>query len=164
MAEIFTVKIEGLAEIEKRLQALPENVRKKHVRKALQDGSELVRVDVQRRVAAISARRIKDDFLFFLRAPDMKHLKDYVVSKVKVGVRGAYAIVGLNYKEVRHGHLVEFGTKPHKIKIGKITINHPGAKKQPFMRPAFDAQGDKSVDVITTQLRDAVEKEAEHGS
>lgn len=164
MAEVFTLEVKGLAEIERKLQSLPENVRKKHVRKALQDGSDLVRSDAQRRVAAISARRVKDDFLFFLRAPDIHHLKDYVVSKIKVGVRGAYAIVGLDYKKVRHGHLVEFGTKPHKIKIGRITINHPGAKKQPFMRPAFDAHSDRSVGVITTQLRDAVEKEAERGS
>ncbi len=49
-----------------------------------------------------------------------------------------------------HGHLVEFGTKPHSLDKGAkrkvMVINgnpvsgnvmHPGAKKNPFMQPAY---------------------------
>lgn len=48
-----------------------------------------------------------------------------------------------------YAHLVEFGAKPHSLakgasaKKGKLQgagSMHPGARKKPFMRPAFDAE------------------------
>lgn len=166
MANVGSVSIKGLDEIEKRLQALPEKLRRKHIRKALKDGSEIVRAEAEQRVSRIVRKRpIKDDFLLFLRGPDVigRRLKDNVISTVTVGAKGASARVGLDYKKVHHGHLVEFGTRPHKITIKlrgrKITLNHPGSAAQPFMRPAFDNKGDESVDTMIAQLAAAVEKE-----
>jgi len=164
----FEIGIRGLDEIERRLKLLPEKLRRKSIRKALKDGSEIVRAEAERSVSKIVRKRpIKDDFLLFLRGPDIrgKHgrLRDNVVSTVKVGAGDASARVGLDYKKVHHGHLVEFGTKPHWIKIklrGRtIRLHHPGSAAQPFMRPAFDNKGNESVDTMITQLAQAVEKE-----
>lgn len=155
--QTFTVDIKGLAEIERRLRELPEKVRRKHVRKSLKDATEIVRSDAQRRAPREDMTMDMWDYIYGVDTGP--HLKDNITSKVTVGANGASGKVGIDYKKVHHGHLVEFGTKPHRI--GKFS--HPGAKKHPFMRPAFDARGDEAVEVITTQLRDAVEKEAQYG-
>lgn len=152
MANVGSVKISGLDQIQKRLQELPEKIRKKHIRKALKDGSELVRAE-----AAMRAPRRKPGrgWMGFVERDDGPHLRDNITSRVTVGQKDASARVGIDYKKVHHGHLVEFGTKPHRI--GKL--HHPGSRKQPFMRPAWDAKGDESVDTIITQLAQAIEKE-----
>ncbi|RPH38363.1 hypothetical protein EHM92_00330 [bacterium] len=169
MAEGITIK--GLDEIAKRLQALPEKLRRKSIRKALNDGTELVRAEAARLAPSggTGAVMMAGHIIGFDGGPK---LKDNIVTKVSVGnTEGragmsdidAYARVGIDYKKVKHGHLVEFGAKPHKIKIkinGKtITVQHPGAKKQPFMRPAFDNKGSDAVNTMTTQLAKAVEEE-----
>ena len=74
----------------------------------------------------------------------------------RVGAGKSSGRVGVDHKKVKHGHMVEFGTRPHRV--GKF--HHPGARKQPFMRPAFDYKGDKALDIMITQLAEAVEKEA----
>jgi HK97 gp10 family phage protein len=152
MAEM-EIKITGLDEIEKRLQQLPEKLRRKAIRQALKDGTEIVRAE-----AAMKAprRRPGRGWMGFVERDDGPHLRDNITSKVSVTNKGATGRVGVDYKKVKHGHLVEFGTKPHRI--GKL--HHPGARKQPFMRPAFDGKGDEAVNTIITQLAQAVEREA----
>ena len=165
-----TISIKGLDAIKQRLQALPDKIQRKHIRRALKDGSEVVRAEAELRVSRIVRKMPKDNFLFFLRRPDMgPRLRNNVTSKVSVNAGGGTATVGLDYKKVHHGHLVEFGTKPHKIIIklanGKtIIVNHPGSKAQPFMRPAFDGKGNEAVELMVTELANAVEKEAGSGS
>jgi hypothetical protein len=44
----------------------------------------------------------------------------------------------------KYAHFVEFGTKPHKIKVTKghnagKTFNHPGYKARPFIVPSYNA-------------------------
>ena len=64
---------------------------------------------------------------------------------VEVG-KGASAVIGTNVKYAKY---VEFGTKPHEIRIKNAKVltdgkdffgkevHHPGTKPQPFLRPAF---------------------------
>lgn len=152
-----TVQIRGLDEIERRLKALPEKLRRKAIRGALQDGMEPVRVEAALRapertpthgwLASLESRRKKN----------RGHLKDNIASKVTVGAKAAQGRIGCTNR-VRHAHLVEFGTDPHDIKMGKRTWRHRGARKQPFMRPAFDAKSGESVEIITSELAQAVEE------
>ena len=57
-----------------------------------------------------------------------------------------------------HAHLVELGTQPHDIKnvvIGNKfypVIHHPGARKKPFLRPAFNSQKGRALEIILTQI------------
>ena len=66
-----------------------------------------------------------------------------------------------------YDHLVEFGTRPHALGKGS-SINrgiirkqtgaqHPGAKKQPFMRPAFDAGAQRAIETFARELRTLVD-------
>jgi HK97 gp10 family phage protein len=58
----------------------------------------------------------------------------------------------------RHGHLVEFGTKPH-INKGKFAgSQHPGTAPQPFMRPAWDSDQAALMDRLGKELWAELEK------
>lgn len=142
MAKVDQVTIKGLKEIEQRLQKLPEKVRRKHLRGALKDGSDIVREDAEQRARKRMGKR-------------PPHLADHVVNKVTVGANFATALVGINYKVVKHGHLVEFGTKAHRIGKRK----HKGTDPHPFMRPAYDAKAENATDHIIDKLAKAIEKE-----
>jgi HK97 gp10 family phage protein len=159
MADVGTINVRGLAEIEKRLQALPEKLRRKHINQAMQEGMDLVRDEAQRHIPSRKPNSGWEAFVYRGQT-----LRNSVATTVSVKQKSATGRVGLDIKKVHHGHLVEFGTKPHKIRIktkaGRYrTIKHPGARKQPFMRPAFDNKGDQAVEIMTTRLARAVEKE-----
>lgn len=46
------------------------------------------------------------------------------------------ALVTAGNPEVRHGHLVEFGTKPHENGGQFAGTQHPGTEPRPFLAPA----------------------------
>lgn len=72
-----------------------------------------------------------------------------------------------------YAHMVEYGTQPHHMGKGAITTvyarskrkktavgaMHPGAKKHPFMRPAFDAKSEEAKRVIGQVIREELRKE-----
>ncbi len=77
---------------------------------------------------------------------DAGHLRDSLMVKVEPG----RIIIG---PTADYAPFVEFGTKPHKIsaknkkaltffvngkKVTVRSVNHPGTRAQPFVRPAFD--------------------------
>lgn len=140
-----SIEIKGLNEINRKLQALPEKIRRKYVRKTLGDAADIVRDEARRKAkrAPVPTR------------PDLGHMADHIESKVWVGERRANSAVGVDWATHSYGHLLEFG---HKLPGGGET------KKQPFMRPAFDAKASVALDKMLTELRDAVEKEAGNGS
>jgi HK97 gp10 family phage protein len=135
------VSIKGLDEIEKRLQAVPDKLRRKYLRMALIEGTKPIEEEAQHKVRV------------GLNAP---HLRDAITSKITIGANFSTARVGVDYKKVKHGHLLELGTDPHMI--GRR--QHRGGRKYPFMRPAFDAKGDNSLDRMLTILAKGIEKEA----
>jgi HK97 gp10 family phage protein len=66
--------------------------------------------------------------------------------------------------------LVEFGTRPHKIKPKKkggltvggnivAEVDHPGARPRPFMRPAFDSKAAPAVAAVAAKIRERLTKE-----
>lgn len=71
----------------------------------------------------------------------------------------------------RYAHLVEYGTAPHKVgkgsnnrKRGNQTVVqvgglHPGAKKQEFMRPAFDQMHKRALEVVAEETRREIPKQ-----
>jgi HK97 gp10 family phage protein len=59
-----------------------------------------------------------------------------------------------------HGIFAEFGTSPH-INQGKFAgSHHPGTPPHPFMRPAFDAQAQPTVDRLAVILAQEIDKAA----
>lgn len=140
-------EIQGLDEIERKLQGLEEAVRRKYIRKALEEGAEHVRAEAARTVKKAEGGPTH---------PKHGHLANNgVVAKVWVKAQRSNATVGVNWQTHSYGHLIEFG---HKLPNGKETI------KQPFMRTAYENKKQQALDEILTQLRDAVLKEVANGS
>lgn len=139
------IEIKGLDEIERRLQALPEKIRRKHIRRVLTDSATIVRDE-----AKLRARRAP-----IPTRPELGHLADHIELKVWVTLYRANATVGVDWQTHSYGHLIEFG---HKVKGQRMS------KKHPFMRPAFDNKAEEALNKMVTDLRDAVEKEAGNGS
>lgn len=53
-------------------------------------------------------------------------------------------------------HLLEFGVEPHKIG----DIDHPGHAAQPFLTPAFEAEGANAMRRFGERIGPAIEKQA----
>lgn len=81
-----------------------------------------------------------------------------------------YARLRVGGKRAPHAHLVEFGTKPHKITPKKQhalsfngravrEVNHPGTKAQPFMRPAADSRPPAAAAAVGAKIRERLTKE-----
>lgn len=69
--------------------------------------------------------------------------------------------LGPDYNKAgRHAHLVEFGTTPHKNGGQFKGTDHPGTKPQPFMRPAWDAEGQRTLDRLGAEMWAEIESAA----
>ncbi len=96
------------------------------------------------------------------------HLRDAIRAEVDEQKTIGRVIVGSKLGQYvgAHAHLVEFGTAPHEITVSeekrsladptrKIlfgrTVQHPGTRPQPFMRPAFD----ENVGMVSEYYRQA---------
>lgn len=83
--------------------------------------------------------------------------------KAQKGYQKERAVVPANYV-----HLVEFGTQPHAVsggaevgRRGKPTVGqagkpHPGARPQPFLRPAYDEVKGDVLALIKARVRDEI--------
>lgn len=76
----------------------------------------------------------------------------------------------------QYAHFVEYGTAAHPIGSGDLTnetllgrkgavrkaqgANHPGARPQPFLRPAYDETKDRVIKIMGDILADGVERGA----
>lgn len=131
------------------------------VQKAILPAARLIRDDAARRVARGPAKRkVGTQWMRDAR----KHLSELIFAAY--GRRGASnVIVGVDLKKAPHAHLVEFGTSPHIIKPRApnrflfladrfvTSVQHPGAKKKPFLRPAIQSQRRKVFAEMEIALR-----------
>ena len=137
MAELQHVK--GLADLQKFLDQLTPKVEANVMRGALRAGTNTVKPIAQSRIHSVSG---------------------LLAAGLKVGTRRRGSIVTSNLKATGPhrsiAHLVEYGTKAHNIAaravgwlsfggIFRKEVAHPGARLQPFMRPALDAQASAAV-------------------
>jgi len=78
-----------------------------------------------------------------------------ISASVKVGNRQAF-----------YAQMVEFGTRPHSITARAMVVNgavvrtvdHPGARPHPFMRPAADEKFGPAVAAVQMQIRKRLTK------
>jgi|GEM_PF-6004749 len=129
--------ISGAKELDDLLKLLPEKIARKLADNAVRAGGNLLK------------KKVED------KAPG-KIKKAIFVRKNQEGTSSVNYQIGTT-KSAPEAHLVEFGTKAHKIVAGtkrgnstgkkvlsnrKIifgkTVNHPGAHTKPFFRPALD--------------------------
>jgi HK97 gp10 family phage protein len=138
MAALTNVK--GLAELQKFLDQLTPKMEKNVMRGALRAGMKVVQPVAQSHVHSVSG---------------------LLAAGLKIGTKSRRGTVQSNLKaKGEHGsiaHLVEFGTAAHTITAapgsalrlhgGRLvqSVEHPGARAKPFMRPALDAMAQAAV-------------------
>lgn len=148
----MTVKVEGLRQIADALNKLDKKVSTKIARKAARAGALLIRDEAKRRVP-VDTGLLKQNIV-------VKKFRDRGEGNVRYGIglissKAVYRDNKVNRRKGRvgqsyyrdktfYGHMVEFGT----IKM----------KAKPFLRPAFETQKEKAVDVVKQTLLEELDK------
>ena len=129
-----SVRIGGVSRVVNKLDKV-ETAMKRATIRALEEGGKLVQADAKRNVRV-----------------DTGELRDNIIVKTfgkDVNKQFVRVIADRPY-----GHLVEFGTDPHEQpKLGRP---HPGARENPFLFPALEANREKIVRLARVALRRAI--------
>jgi HK97 gp10 family phage protein len=143
----------GGAELARMLATLPAKIEQNIMRSALRAGAAVIRAEAKTTAPVLSGALKKS-----IRISG-KAKKGQITVSVKMGGKTA-----------PHAHLVEFGTRAHKIApnaaqalaIGGALVggaDHPGAKPSPFFRAAFDAKSAEAIAAVADQIRKRLTKE-----
>lgn len=157
--------VTGLAELQKQLDMLAPNIEKKLLRGALRAG-QLVTAQIAKDKVPVAQPSAENARLY---GSQPGSLRDSI--RVSTSARGSRVVAKLKAgsKAAFYAHFVEFGTLAHVINGplslgGKVyaKLDHPGAKAQPFMRPALDwaASGEsESFKAVGAYLAQRITKE-----
>lgn len=133
---MLEVKLKGFEELQKALSELPDKIERNIVRAALRAAAKVTEAEAKRLVP-VRTGKLRDSIRVSTRL-------------VKGSPKATITAGGRKKGAPFYAHLVEFGAKAHFIKPKKAKslfiagvlrdgVNHPGARKHPFMRPALDA-------------------------
>ncbi len=150
------VKVTGLAELQALLDELPARIEGNVVRGGLRAAAKVVEAEAKRLCPVGKTGDLRDSIRVSLRS---KH--GHISATVKAGNAKAY-----------YAHMVEFGTARHWIKpknrkslfvagMLREAVDHPGAKKEPFMRPAIDGKANEAIEAMANYLRERIPKEVD---
>lgn len=146
--------VHGGRELQELLDTLPGKMQKNINRAGLRAGAAVFLAEVKQRIPVLRGA-LRDSARITTRAKGSE-----VSASVKVGNRQAW-----------YAHLVEFGTRPHVIKpknaggtmqFGGITarsVDHPGTRARPFMRPTADDKTPEAIAAVTKKIRERLTKQ-----
>ena len=146
-------KIEGLEALYKQMQELPLKVEKNIMRGALQAGQEVF-LERARELVPVKSEDLRNS----LRIETSENAGEIAATLIAGDEKAYYA------------HIVEGGAARHFIKpknkkalsfagVAVEGVDHPGAKKQPFMRPAFDAGNREAIEAVAAYVREHLPQE-----
>lgn len=162
---VADIRVEGLSALQKALQTLPDKLERNIVRSALRAGLREMQKEAQARVPVQSGA-----------------LRESLKIKTKVVEGAPVAALAAGGPKAFYAKFVEFGTggqytgsgksggpyvikskngKPLFINEGRpvYQVTHPGAKAQPFMRPAFDAGNQAALSSFSAYIRKRLTKQ-----
>lgn len=146
--------IAGGRELDDFLQTLAPKMQKNINRAGLRAGAAVLLEEVRQRIPVASGA-LRDSARITSRARGAT-----VSASVKVGS-----------KTVWYAHIVEYGTRPHKIlpkrqggamQFGGIEtrlVDHPGTRGRPFMRPAIDDKFPQVVQAVAKKIRERLTRQ-----
>ncbi len=155
MSQEITVK--GLDQLQKILDTLPAKIEKNVLRGALRAGAKTI-LEAARSSVPVSTPNAENQRLYGARAGALRDSLR-ISARVKGGKVTASVKAGGVLKggeDVYYAHFVEYGTRPHKIAAADKgflgfanrfykSVDHPGARPKPFLRPAMDARATDAV-------------------
>jgi len=147
-------EITGLAELKKQLEQLPSKIEKNVTRGAMRAGAKVFQERAKELCPVGKTQDLKNSIKIKTSAKNGK-----ISARVVAGDKKAYYV-----------HMVEGGTIAHMINAGsgkslfiagllRQIVDHPGAKKHPFMRPAFDQKQREALDAMAAYFRKRIPKE-----
>ena len=169
----FSLMVDGDKRTAKRLEALPDRVFRKVVRKASKKAMKPVSTAARRNVRPISRLIAKS-----IGTKQKTYTRNGVVVTV-VGPRSGFKDEQTGHNPDNTAHLVEYGTPPHTIESKKMmsnlnnphadaenievfgyTVEHPGSAPFPFMRPALEERRPATLGIYRRELAKGVELES----
>lgn len=164
-------QIKGLAELKKVLEGLPAKLEANIMRGALRAGAKVIATQAKALVP-VGAPNDRNAVRYGGR-PGLLRDSIRIGTKIDRKSGSVLATVSAGGKvkggDAYYAHMVEWGTRPHIIKIRvpngnsakggqpkswtTLTLQHPGARAQPFMRPALDATSTAAVEAVREYIR-----------
>lgn len=155
---MLEMHVNGLASLDVALRELPEKLARNVARAGLRAGAKVI-ADEARRLVPVKTGKLRDSIR--------------VSSSMKGGVPRAFVKVGDRKKGIFYAHLVERGTRLHRVTPKWRKALHAGggdtgpfygridvaAEAKPFMRPAADTQVRAAVDAFAAYTRKRLNKE-----
>lgn len=143
--------ITGGRELDDLLQTLAPKMEANIMRSALRAGARVYLDQVKQNIPVKLG-----DLRASARITTRKGKDGQLSASVKVGNQQAF-----------YAHMVEFGTRAHAITARAMVVNgqvvrsvdHPGARPHPFMRPAADEKFGQAVAAVQAQIRKRLTKE-----
>jgi len=129
------IEIFGMEDVLRKLRKLPEQIQNNVVVGAVRAGTKPI-INEAKRLVPIDTGDLEKSIGANRRKTDEKTVVMFTVSPRRGGKYDGF-----------HGHLVEFGTK--------------NMAAQPFMRPAYEKEGEKTIDATREYMAKRVEKEIE---
>lgn len=170
MPGVAQFQMRGYAELEKRLATLGPKIARRVLRKAVDKAATPIVQSAKQRVPAQTG---------LLRIAIGKKTKMYTRSRTAVAIIGARTkfrskLAGRwpKRKPANYAHLVEFGTRPHKMSVKRFRVaggawvlddqewTHPGTAARPFLRPAFASNRYKALGLIGREVWLGIERES----
>jgi HK97 gp10 family phage protein len=139
--------VSGLSELDEFLKLLPARVEGNVLRGGLRAGAKVM-AEQARTYVPVRSGALRKSIRYSVRLKN-----GTVVATIRAGSVKAY-----------YAQIVEFGSAQHFIRpknkdallvSGKpvATVNHPGSKQTPYMRPAFDHASDDAIAAVANYIR-----------
>lgn len=154
MAEAFSLKFEGVKDLEAKVKALSPKGQRRVWRNALRSsGQKTVQKDARANLKAMGLAKDAKDVTTRSTASAAK-IEAKVGAKLKAG------------RIKRLGHIWEKGTRPHAIRAKRkkalaaspegpvfgTVVDHPGAKAKPWLLPALEKNRQTVAEVLAKRI------------
>lgn len=157
--------VKGLAALQAALDQLPAKIEANIMRGALRAGAKVM-LDEAKRLVPVGDSSAENKRLYGGR-PGLLRDSIRIKIKLKAGKVTASVVAGGKTKgggDPYYARFVEYGTAPHVIKAGPgkflplgngflKSVQHPGARKRPFMRPALDTGTGRATQAAADYIR-----------
>ena len=151
--------VKGLVALQAALDSLPAKIEANIMRGALRAGAKVM-LDEAKRLVPVGDPSAENKRLYGGR-PGLLRDSIRIKTKLKAGKVTASVVAG---GDPYYARFVEYGTKPHIIKAGPgkflplgngflKSVQHPGARKRPFMRPALDTGTGRATQAAADYIR-----------
>lgn len=156
MSGEVTVKISGLDELQKKLEAIPRNLAKEGLKAALHAGGDVIQEGF------VANAPHDTGFLSEHFNQKVKLLSNELAGKVYIGPAGK-----IDYPDTKGGYREKINRKGKKYKVGRISVasvcrflefGTSKMAKRPFMTQTFEERKGSALDAIVAKLRDVFAK------